>query len=252
MNFSIAGKTALVTGANRGIGEAIVDALVAAGAKKVYAAARSSADIAPLVARHGNRVVALQLDVTNNAQITAAVAAAPDLQLLLNNAGFAGMVGSSFTDPKWIASGRQEMDVNYFGTFAVIQAFAPVLERNGGGAIANLASVASLVNFPMLLSYSASKAAVHSLTQGTRMILGGKGTKVFGIYPGPIDTRMAEGIEMAKTSPADCARAIVAGIEAGTEDIFPDATSQGMGAAYRSSPKELEKQVTAMVTGAAA
>jgi len=252
MNFSIAGKTALVTGANRGIGEAVVDALVAAGAKKVYAAARNSADVAPLVARHGNRVVALQLDVTNNAHIAAAVAAAPDVQLLVNNAGFAGMMGSNFTDPQWIAAGRKEMDVNYFGTFAVIQAFAPVLERNGGGAIANLASVASFANFPMLLSYSVSKAAVHSLTQGTRMLLGAQSTKVFGIYPGPIDTRMAEGLEMPKTSPADCASAIVAGIKAGTEDIFPDAMSQGMGAAYLASPKGLEKQVTAMVTGATA
>lgn len=252
MNFSIAGKTALVTGANRGIGEAIVDALVAAGAKKVYAAARTSADIAPLVARHGNRVVALQLDVTNSAHITAAITAAPDVQLLVNNAGVAASMGSNFTDPQLISAGRKEMDVNYFGTFAVIQAFAPVLQRNGGGAIANIASVAALVNFPMLFSYSASKAANHSLTQGARMILGGQGTKVFGIYPGPIDTRMAEGIEMAKTSPADCARAIVAGIEAGTEDIFPDATSQGMGTAYLSNPKGLEKQVTAMVTGATA
>ena len=253
MSFSIAGKTALVTGANRGIGEAIVNALVAAGAQKVYAAARNSADVAPLMKRHGKRVVALQLDVTNAAHIRAAVIAAPDVQLLVNNAGVAAMVGGgAFTDPQWIAAGRQEMDVNYFGTFVVTQAFAPVLERNGGGAIANLASIASLVNFPMLLAYSASKAAIHSLTQAARMMLGAQGTQVFGIYPGPIDTQMAEKLEMDKTSPADCARAIVEGIEAGVEEIFPDVMSQEMGKAYLTSPKELERQITAMVTGVTA
>lgn len=247
MAFSIAGKTALVTGANRGIGAAIVDALVTAGARKVYAAARNPSDLAPLVARHGGRVSALRLDVTDVSQVAAAVASAPDVQLLVNNAGVAAMMGGAFTDPQWLEAGRKEMDVNYFGTFGVSQAFAPVLARNGGGAIVNLASVASLTNFPMLLAYSVSKAATHSLTQASRMLLAAQGTQVYGVYPGPIDTRMAEGIEMPKTSPAECARAIVAGIESGTEDIFPDAMSQGMGAAYLSSPKGLEKQVASMV-----
>lgn len=247
MTFSIAGKTALVTGANRGIGAAIVDALVAAGAKKVYAAARTLSDLAPLVERHGGRVSALRLDVTDASQVASTVSSAPDVQLLVNNAGVAAMMGGLFTDPQWLEAGRKEMDVNYFGTFGVSQAFAPVLARNGGGAIVNIASVASLTNFPMLLAYSASKAATHSLTQASRMLLAAQGTQVYGVYPGPIDTRMAEKIEMPKTSPAECARAIVAGIESGTEDIFPDAMSQGMGAAYLSSPKGLEKQVASMV-----
>ena len=211
MGYSIKGTTALVTGANRGIGEAVVDALVAAGAAKVYAGARNVADLAPLTARHGARVVAVQLDVTNSAQIAAAVSIAPDVQLLVNNAGFAGHAGGAFTDPKWITAGRQEMDINFFGTFAVSQAFAPVLAKNGGGVITNIASMASLVNFALLASYSASKAAVHSLTQATRMMLKGQGTQVFGVYPGPIDTRMAEGIPFDKTSPADAAKAIIAG-----------------------------------------
>lgn len=246
MGYSIKGTTALVTGANRGIGEAVVDALVAAGAAKIYAGARNVADLAPLTARHGARIVAVQLDVTNPAQIAAAVLIAPDVQLLVNNAGFAGHAGGAFTDPKWITAGRQEMDINFFGTFAVSQAFAPVLAKNGGGVITNIASMASLVNFALLASYSASKAAVHSLTQATRMMLKGQGTQVFGVYPGPIDTRMAEGIPFDKTSPADAAKAIVAGIEAGTEEIFPDPMSQGIGLGYFANPKETERQIAAM------
>lgn len=243
--YPIKGRTALVTGANRGIGEAIVDALLAAGAKKVYAAARNTKDLAALTSRHGARVVALQLDITDPVQVAAAAKAAPDVQLLVNNAGFAGHTGGAFTDPEWISSGRREMEVNFFGTFAVTQAFAPVLAKNGGGAVTNIASVASLVNFALLASYSASKAAAHSLTQATRAMLRDQGTLVFGVYPGPIDTRMAKDIPMDKTSPADAARAIVAGIEAGHEEIFPDPMSQGMGAGYLANPKELERQASA-------
>ncbi|MBY0267061.1 MAG: SDR family oxidoreductase [Burkholderiales bacterium] len=246
MSYPIKGKTALVTGANRGIGEAIVDALIKAGASKVYAAARNTKDLAPLTARHGSRVVALQLDVTQPAQIAAAAQAAPDVQLLVNNAGYAGHSGGAFTDAQWLAEGRKEMEVNYFGVFALSQAFAPILGKNGGGAIVNIASVASLVSFALFASYSASKAAVHSLTQATRALLKGQGTQVFGVYPGPIDTRMAADVPFEKTSPAAAAQAIVAGIEAGQEEIFPDPMSVNMGAAWLAGPKELERQVSTM------
>ena len=194
MGYALSGKTALVTGANRGIGEAIVDALVAAGVRKVYAAARSISTLGPLVARHGSRVTPLELDVTNAAQIAAAAATAADVDLLVNNAGIVGFFGGEFIDPKWIEGGRREMEVNFLGTFAVTQAFAPVLAKNGGGAIANLNSVASFVSFPILAAYSASKAATHSLTQVTRAMLRGQNTQVFGVDPGPIDTRMGEAL----------------------------------------------------------
>jgi NAD(P)-dependent dehydrogenase (short-subunit alcohol dehydrogenase family) len=243
MGYALSGKTALVTGANRGIGEAIVDALVAAGVKKVYAAARNISTLDPLVDRHGSRVVPLQLDVTNAAQIATAAATATDVDLLVNNAGIVGFFGGAFTDPKWIEGGRQEMEVNFLGTFAVTQAFAPVLAKNGGGAIANLNSVASFVSFPILAAYSASKAATHSLTQVTRAMLRGQNTQVFGVYPGPIDTKMGEVLTLEKASPADAARAIVAGIIAGNEEIFPDKMSQGTGPAFFADPKGLERQV---------
>ena len=250
MGYALSGKTALVTGANRGIGEAIVDALIAAGVKKVYVAARNISALEPLVDRHGSRVVPLRLDVTNAAQIAIAVRTATDVDLLVNNAGVVGFSGGDFTDPKWIEGGRQEMDVNFFGTFAVTQAFAPVLAKNGGGAIANLNSVASFVSFPILATYSASKAATHSLTQVMRAMLRGQNTQVFGVYPGPVDTRMGAALTTEKASPADAARAIVAGIVAGHEEIFPDKTSQGVGPAFFADPKGLERQVAGVANAA--
>ena len=249
MGYALSGKTALVTGANRGIGEAIVDALVAAGVKKVYAAARNISTLDPLVARYGSRVTPLQLDVTNAAQIAAAAATAADVDLLVNNAGIVGFFGGEFTDPKWIEGGRQEMEVNFLGTFAVTQAFAPVFAKNGGGAIANLNSVASFVSFPILAASSASKAATHSLTQVTRAMLRRQNTQVFGI-PGPIDTKMGEVLTLEKASPADAARAIVAGIIAGDEEIFPDRMSQGTGPAFFADPKGLERKVAGLPAAA--
>ncbi len=250
MGYALSGKTALVTGANRGIGEALVDALVAAGVRKVYAAARNVSTLGPLVARHGSRVTPLQLDVTNAAQIAAAAATATDVDLLVNNAGIVGFSGGDFTDPKWIEGGRQEMEVNFLGTFAVTQAFAPILAKNGGGAIANLNSVVSFVSFPLFAAYSASKAATHSLTQVTRAMLRGQNTQVFGVYPGPIDTKLAEVVTLEKASPADAARAIVAGIIAGDEEIYPDRMSQDMGPAFFADPKGLERQVAGVPAAA--
>jgi NAD(P)-dependent dehydrogenase (short-subunit alcohol dehydrogenase family) len=250
MGYALSDKTALVTGANRGIGEALVDALVAAGVKKVYAAARNISALDPLVARHGSRVIPLQLDVTKAAQIAAAAATATDVELLVNNAGIVGFHGGDFTDPNWIEGGRREMEVNFLGTFAVTQAFAPILAKNGGGAIVNLNSVASFVSFPIIAAYSASKAATHSLTQVTRTMLRGQHTQVFGVYPGPIDTRMGEVLPLEKASPADAARAIVAGISAGNEEIFPDKMSQGTGSAFFADPKGLERQVAGIPAAA--
>jgi NAD(P)-dependent dehydrogenase (short-subunit alcohol dehydrogenase family) len=245
MAFRIAGTTALVTGANRGIGRALVEALLARGAAKIYATARRPEALAEVVAASGGRVVPLKLDVTRPEDVRVAAAAAADVRLLLNNAGVVAKFDAALTDPGWLAAARDEFEVNVLGLLSVTQAFAPILARHGGGAILNVNSVAGLVAFPVLATYSASKAAVHSLTQATRVLLAPQGTFVAGVYPGPIDTDMARDFPMEKTSPAAAALAILDGLEAGDEEIFPDRTSQQLGELFLHSPKALERQIAA-------
>ena len=241
MGFEIGGRTALVTGANRGIGKAIVEALLEGGASKVWAGTRRAEALSALKAAHRGRLEVLELDVTKEDDVAAAARQAADVALLVNNAGVANAIGTPATDAEWLRVGRQEFDVNFFGSFAMSQAFAPALARNRG-AIVNVVSVAGLVNFPILLSYSASKAALHSLTQGLRAGLKGQGIQVFGVYPGPVDTDMARAIPMDKTPARDVAEAILQGLAAGTEDIFPDPMARQFGEAFLKSPKAVEEQ----------
>jgi NAD(P)-dependent dehydrogenase (short-subunit alcohol dehydrogenase family) len=245
MAFQIAGTTALVTGANRGIGRALVEALLARGAAKVYAATRRPDALAGLAASSGGRVVVLPLDVTHPEDVRAAAAAAGDVRLLVNNAGIIAKFSGELTDAEWLAAGRDEYEVNVLGVLSTTQAFAPILARQGGGAIVNISSVAGLVGFPALATYSLSKAALHSLTQVTRTLLAPQGTYVAGVYPGPIDTDMARPIQLEKASPADAAHAILDGIEAGREEIFPDPLARQLGELFLRSPKALEQQIAA-------
>jgi NAD(P)-dependent dehydrogenase (short-subunit alcohol dehydrogenase family) len=251
MSFVTPGTIAFVTGANRGIGRALVDALLARGAAKIYAAARRLDTLDPLVAAGRGRVVPVQLDVTRPDQVAAAAAQAADVTLLINNAGVVAKLGAPFTDPGWLDAGRTEYEVNVLGPFAVTQAFAPVLGKNGGGTVANISSVAGLVAFDILASYSASKAALHSITQATRAALKAQGTYVAGIYPGPVDTDMAKAIELEKATPAHAAAAILDGLEAGDEEIFPDPLSRQAGPLFLANPKALERQQLAVEPAAA-
>lgn len=244
MNF-VEGKVVLVTGANRGIGRAFVEEFIEAGAAKIYAAARNIETLTDLVAKSGGRVVPVELDVTHGHMIDALASNHTDVSLLINNAGvaaFEGIIHAGSAGPA-----RNEMEVNYFGTFNMIRAFAPVLAANGGGAIVNLASIASHVNFPLLGSYSASKAAVHSLTQGVRAELAVQGTLVMGVYPGPVDTDMAASFPMDKTSPNAVVLSVLKGLEAGIEDVYPDPMSQEMHAGLLGDPKAVEKQASEML-----
>lgn len=178
--MQITGQTVVVTGANRGLGRSLVQALLDRGASKVYAAARNPASVLD-----DPRVVALALDLLDHETIAAAARQAADATVLINNASTAAFAAPLDADP---ATVRKEMQVNYGGTFDVIRAFVPVLERNGGGAIVNLLSLLSLASAPPMAGYSASKAAAHSLTQALRPVLAAKNISVHGVYPAGIDT----------------------------------------------------------------
>ena len=239
-NITIQGKVAFVTGANRGIGKAITTELLEKGAVKVYAAARDIKSLSELTEQYGEKVIAVQLDVTDDASIAKAAETATDVQILINNAGIIPM--GSFLGGNLIESLKANLDVNVWGLVKVTDAFIKPMAELELAAIVNLSSLAGLGNMPMMLTYSASKAAVHSITQGLRAELKDTGVLVSGVYPGPIDTDMTKGFEMPKDSPENVAKNVVQGIEDGTEYIFPDAMSQQMGPLYMTSPKEVERQ----------
>ena len=245
MSLQISQSIALVTGANRGIGRAFVEALHQAGAKKIYATARNIDSLQEIVAIDPNRIIPLNLDVTDPAQIEAVANQAVDVNLLINNAGVVSS-GGLFTDVT-VNNARSEMDVNYFGTLNMTRAFAPILKQNGGGAIANLASLSSYVNVPVFATYSASKAAVHSLTQAARAELASQNTLVIGLYPGPVETRMTTDLPLDKISTSQVADTLLAAIEQGTEDIYPDPLASNVLSGVTKELKEIEKQFAGML-----
>ncbi len=244
--MEIKNSVAFVSGANRGIGKAFVEELLKAGVAKIYAAARNPEQLSDLLATDPERIVPVTLDISNP-QMVRAAAENSDVTILINNAGiaaFAGFIAAEDSD-----AARGEMETNYFGTLDMTRAFAPVLAANGGGAIVNLASIASHINFPVLGSYSASKAAVHSMTQGVRAELAAQGTLVIGVYPGPVDTDMAENFPMDKTPPNTVAKIVLEAVEAGEEDVYPDPTSLELHAGLLGDPKAVEKQTGTMLPG---
>src|SRR5271163_1976042 len=192
--MKISGSTALVTGANRGLGRGLVQALRDAGCAKIYAAARSVT-----VVLQDSIIAPVALDITKAEQVTAAAAHCADVNLLINNAGVARFMPA--LGAPTMADARLEMETNYFGTLAMCRAFAPVLKRNGGGALVNMLSVVSFFNAPMQGSYCASKAAEWSLTKDVRFELRAQGTLVIGVYAGYIDTDMTAGLTAPKSSP---------------------------------------------------
>jgi short-subunit dehydrogenase len=240
----IEGAVALVTGANRGIGRALTEALLERGAAKVYATARDPEALANLPQRFGARVRTLRLDVTSGEQVAEVARIASDVDLLVNNAGVAE--ASELLGDGVVEQARREIEVNYLGPMRLLQAFAGTLATHDG-AIVNIGSAAGLTNVPLLPTYSASKAALHSLTQAARAILAGRGVTVFGVYAGPVDTDMIRSMPLEKTPAADVANAILDGIERGEDDIFPDPFSAAFGAQFGSSPKDAERQFAAMV-----
>jgi NAD(P)-dependent dehydrogenase (short-subunit alcohol dehydrogenase family) len=232
---TIADATVLVTGANRGIGLALVEEALRRGAKRVYAGTRQP------FAHADERVTRLALDVTNAAQIQAAAEKIESLDILINNAGIA--LADDLSDRAVL---EQHLAVNLFGTRDVTQAFLPLLTRSQG-AIVNMASLAAWAAVPASVGYSISKAAVFSLSQSWRAILAGGGVSVHVVLPGPVDTDMTKGFdEVPKPSAESAARNIFDGVEKGEEDIFPDPVSESVSESWRSGAiKELEHRYAA-------
>jgi NAD(P)-dependent dehydrogenase (short-subunit alcohol dehydrogenase family) len=231
--MNVSGVNALVTGANRGLGAALVGELLARGAGTVYAAARDPRS----VVHDDPRVVPLQLDVTDLASVRAAAARADDVDLVINNAGTSG-AGSLLTgDPE---HARAEMETNFWGPVAVLRAFAPVLARRGGGTAVTVLSALSWAAAPWAGSYAATKAAAWSLTNGVRVELREQGTHVVGVHLGFMDTDMVAHLDVPKIAAKDVAAQIVDGIVAGADEVLADAPSRGLKQALAGAPAGLE------------
>ena len=234
--MTIEGKTILVTGANRGIGQALVTEALRRGAERVYAGTRQ-----PLTHPDG-RVVPLTLDVTDAAQIQAAAGDIGSLDILVNNAGIA--LYDDLTDR---AALEQHLAVNLFGTYGVTQAFLPLLARSQG-AIVNNVSTMAVAPFPFTPAYAVSKAAAFNLTQSLRALLAGRGVRVHAVLTGPVDTDMTRGFDIPKASPESVARAIFDGVENGEDDIFPDSYSASIADSWRNGAiKAMERENAAFV-----
>ncbi len=225
-----------VSGANRGIGKALVEALLKHKVTKVYAAARNVSDLPDF---GDKRVVPVSLDITDRVQIAKAAELAQDVDVLINNAGAlnaASVVGGE------VEKLARDMEVNYFGTLSMVNAFVPAMTKKGGGAITSVISALGLASMSGVGGYSASKAALFSATQAMRAELKPKRISVHGVFPGPIDTDMSREFQMEKASPASTADNILAGISDGSEDIFPDPMSSEVGKLWAKDPKTLEQQ----------
>ena len=240
--MNIKGSVALVTGANRGIGQAYVKALLERGAAKVYAGMRDTKGY-----ESAANVEAIQIDITNEADISAAAKNCSDVSLLINNGGVNH--NTSLIAHSDIENARAEIETNYFGSLNMCRAFAPVLKANGGGAIINMLSILARVNLPLMGSLCASKAAALSMTQGVRAELAGQKTTVIAVMPGAVDTRMSENFPPPKANPKDVAAEVLDGIEAGVEEIYPGDMAKGVSQGLVADPKSVEKEMGGYLPG---
>jgi NAD(P)-dependent dehydrogenase (short-subunit alcohol dehydrogenase family) len=231
---------ALVTGANRGLGRAYCEALLAAGAAKVYAGARDP----ETVKFSDGRVVPMQLDVTREDQVAAAARTCADVTLLINNAGV--LLNKPMLAPDSETALRAEMEVNVFGVLRMVRAFAPVLKRNGGGAIVNMLSVVSWFVSPFNATYCASKHAALAVSDGARLQLKPQGTQVVGVYAGFIDTDMAAHFNGPKTSPQLVAEKTLDGVRRGLDQVRVDARAEEIWHASRTDPEGLHARMQAV------
>jgi NAD(P)-dependent dehydrogenase (short-subunit alcohol dehydrogenase family) len=233
---TIADSSVLVTGANRGLGRALVDEVLTRGAKRVYAGSRQPQT------HPSHRVSYLALDITDPTQIRAAVEQTDGVDLLINNAGVSLPDDLGSRDAL-----EHHLAVNLYGTWDVTQAFLPALKRSQG-AIVNVVSLAAFAAVPVLPAYSISKAALFALTQSLRMLLAGDGVAVHAIMAGPIDTDMVRGLQIPKTAPEIVARGVLDGVQRGEDEIFPDPMSATLAPGwYAGDAKALERQNAALI-----
>jgi NAD(P)-dependent dehydrogenase (short-subunit alcohol dehydrogenase family) len=238
--MNIANKTILITGANRGIGWALVNEALKRGAKKVYAGTRGSLQVPD------ERVTPITLDVTCDSEIQRAADRVDTLDVLINDAGIS--LQDDLSNPSMI---HQHLAVNCFGLVNVTRAFSPLLTQSKG-AVVNILSLASIASVPFSPAYAISKAAALSATQSLRMLLARKGVTVQAVFPGPVDTDMTRDLALPKASAESVAVAIFDGLHNGDEDIFPDSMSQSIAEAWRTGVvKALERQFRAFVPQAA-
>ena len=245
--MDITNATALVTGANRGLGRELVAALLAAGARKVYATARDVAGLQGLVATYPGRVETLVLDVTDAAQIDRAAAQCADVNLLVNNAGInrkQGFIAATST-----AGAEAEIRTNYLGTLAMCRAFAPQLAKNGPSAIVNMLSILAKVTLPAMGSLCASKAAGLRMTEGVRAELAPQGTHVLAVMTGAIDTDMSRDFDGPKSSPADVAHAVIAGLQRGDDEVYLGPMADWINPAMLQDPKAIERELAKYLPG---
>jgi len=239
--MQVENKAVLITGANRGIGRALVNEALRRGAERVYAAMRSP------VTFGDKRVTPLTLDVTSVAEIRQAAKAVGALDILVNNAGVAMYDDLSDTDAI-----ERHLRVNVIGALNMTNAFLPLLSMSGG-ALVNILSIAAVAPLPIIPSYSISKAAELSMTQSLRAYLHGRGITVHGVFVGPTDTDMNRGFDIPKASTESVARGIFDGVEGGEEDVFPDVVSQSIADGWRGGvAKSLEHQNAAFVPASVA
>ena len=232
--MNIQDSTVLVTGANRGIGKAFADALLQRGATKVYAAVRDVATVTD------PRLVPVQLDVTDPDRVAAVARELDDVQVVVNNAGVLHVAVPTSAS---LDAARVELETNYLSLVSMTQAFAPVLERNGGGAFINVLSVFSWVATPLLTTYSASKAAAWSFTNAARIVLKRQGTQVVGVYAGPVDTDMTAAIDLEKIPPATVAVGALDALEADEPEAVVDDYSRAIKAGLSDDQGALYPQI---------
>lgn len=247
MSTTTEGAVALVSGGNRGIGRAFVEGLLAGGAARVYCGARSVADVPAELVDAG--AVPVQLDITDEQSVAAAVTTCPDLTALINNAGFHGRDRLVLAADPGIA--RREMEVNYFGTLNMIRAFAPVLGANGGGAIVNVLSVAGAIPTAHMGGYSPAKSATLFLSTIARAELEPQGTTVTALIVGSVDTRMADYVDGAKEDPRDIARVGLRAMSRGERIVDTDRMAIEARARYALDPVRWERGMAKVLTMAA-